>query len=335
MRIFYTPEHENHQPPAEIFNGHRMPHQEKPVRIKRILAALEETEHQISELSLAVGSEDEAALLAIIKATHDDGYLTFLQNSSSLDEGYHYPSIFPFRSESSPPENFLAKNGYYCFDLYTPISNQTYSAAVNSAYLAWKSAQRALQTGETHFALCRPPGHHAESGKMGGYCYLNNGAIAANTMKEEGVTKAAILDLDIHHGNGAEQIFSQDSKVLTISIHATPAEHFPYFSGYDHQLYQVNKNYPLPLGTNNDQYQQTLKQALEVISDFGPDGLVVSYGADTHQDDPIGGFNLITNYYAQVGAQIASLSLPTVILQEGGYDTAYLGQNVASFLSGF
>jgi acetoin utilization deacetylase AcuC-like enzyme len=171
---------------------------------------------------------------------------------------------------------------------------------------------------------------------MGGYCYFNNGGVAAQILRNASrKNRIAILDVDFHHGNGTEKIFGETEEILTVSIHADPSEKFPFFSGSETDAYLSNRNFPLPLGTANTEYHKTLLLALEVIKQHRASHLVVCFGADTHESDPIGGFKLTTDFYTKMSHLISELKIPTVVIQEGGYNTAALGENVLAFLDGF
>lgn len=333
MKIFYT-NTSKHAPPNEIFNGDRTPHQEVPARVENIKKALIKNNFEITDLSEADATSNRQ-LNNIIKKIHNEDYFTFLKTTKSFDKNYLYPSVFNYRKDVNQPGNIVAQRGYFSFDLYTPLNNTTFKSSLDSANLAYQACKHTLKTGETTYALCRPPGHHAEKGKMGGYCYLNNGAVTAQLASQTTNEKVAILDVDFHHGNGAENIFEENHNILTISIHANPSDRFPYFSGEDNTNNKSNANYPLPLGTTDEQYQKVLLKALNKIKEFKAKFLIVSFGADTHESDPIGGFKLTTNYFTQMAKTISNSDLPTVILQEGGYNTSKLGDNVVAFLKEF
>ncbi|WP_425216387.1 histone deacetylase family protein [Tumidithrix helvetica] len=190
----------------------------------------------------------------------------------------------------------------------------------------------------TAFALCRPPGHHAGHDFSGGYCYLNNVAIAAKYLSQQG--QVAILDIDYHAGNGTQDIFYASSDVLTISIHADPAWEYPYFIGYTQETGEglgqgYHHNLPLPLGTDDFTYLQTLDRALELVKNFAPHYLLLSFGADTFQGDPLGNFAISTEGLRAIGAKISSLNLPTLIVMEDGYSIDELGTNTCAMLSSF
>jgi acetoin utilization deacetylase AcuC-like enzyme len=189
------------------------------------------------------------------------------------------------------------------------------------------------------FALCRPPGHHAGADYFGGYCYLNNAAIAARAAVSRGMGPVAVLDVDYHHGNGTQDIFWEDASVLFASIHADPRTDFPYFWGHSDERGAgagegTTFNQPLPRGTGWAQYERALAKALEAITAFGAKTLIVSYGADTFAEDPIAQFALTTDDMERMGAMIGAAGLPTVTVMEGGYNVAALGHNVAAFIAG-
>jgi acetoin utilization deacetylase AcuC-like enzyme len=187
--------------------------------------------------------------------------------------------------------------------------------------------------------LCRPPGHHAGSDLVGGFCYLNNAAIAAQVLRGEHEC-VAILDVDVHHGNGTQDIFYERDDVLTVSLHADPVRFYPFFWGAADERGRgegegFNLNLPLPRGTGGDEYLAALDQALGAIDDFGPGALVVALGLDAFVDDPLAGLGLTTKDFGRVGARIRSLGLPTVLVQEGGYPSDELGENLVAVLGAF
>lgn len=337
----YNPNHTAHHPPFEIWNGQPDKHQEVPARAENILAALQRSSiYTLREVTASLSP-------ALIDLIHTPDYLAFLasmEHDLQFDEGngndgYRYPSVFNLKDGVTPPTNPLAKLGYYSFDMYTPVTKTTYESAMQSANLARQLAEDIhSQVYQVGYALCRPPGHHAESAQMGGYCYINNAAVAADYFSQFGYV--SVLDVDFHHGNGTQNIFYHRGEVQTVSLHADPTWKFPHMAGYESEKgvgegEGTNHNFVLQQGTTNEQFQDTLLRALEQISNFNSDYLVVSFGADTFVGDPIGGFALTTDYFGTMGETINQLGLPTAIVQEGGYNTEELGLNVVTFLQGF
>ena len=189
------------------------------------------------------------------------------------------------------------------------------------------------------FSLCRPPGHHATVDYCGGYCYLNNSALAAQSLLDAGRSRVAVLDVDYHHGNGTQSIFYGRDDVLTISLHADPDLEYPFFLGYADERGEggglgCNVNYPLPFGTDWAAYAPVLDDALGKIREFGPEALVVALGLDTFAGDPTTFFGIETAEYAHMGRAIGSLGLPTLVVLEGGYCVEHIGANTVTFLSG-
>lgn len=335
MHIFYDPLATRHEPPFEVFNGEQTPHQEQASRVTKITRALLAEGYTLTERQHTVPPD-------LLLQVHAPEYLKYLEHSASElgENDWIIPSVFPYWPDSDSTQlNPVAQRGQYAYDTYTPITRESLPAALGSAGCAYEAATL-VGTGSAYvaYALCRPPGHHAESSRMGGYCYFNNAAIAAQYFSHQG--RVATLDVDFHHGNGTQAIFYERADVLTTSIHAHPTWKFPYFSGFPEEMGRgdgenANVNLPLQAGTTNEQFQIALHAALQRIQDFGAQYLVISFGADTHEADPIGGFKLTTDYFHRMANTINELQLPTVIVQEGGYNTELLGKNVATFLSGF
>lgn len=313
MKIIYSNKHTGHSPRYEIYDGKLEPHAEKAERITAIVKTLKQDER------MKFYSADHFPLEHLYKI-HQREYVAFLRKKSAALKASRilYPS-------------------YFIMDTYTPITCKTYEAARSAVDVALTGAHDIVKGERIVYALCRPPGHHAEYKTMGGYCYFNNAAIAANYLSKQG--KVAILDIDFHHGNGTQSIFYNRSDVLYISIHADPHAKFPYSSGFASEQGSgeglgFNKNYPLSLGVINKQYLSILQKALRDIQIFNPSFLVVSVGFDTYEKDPIGGFKLTIPFYQRIGREISKLQLPTLIVQEGGYNIEDLGKIALSFLTG-
>lgn len=334
MLTFCSPAQKAHAPARELVNGQAEDHAETPARLGNMLA----------QMGIVRAPEDHG--LAPVEAVHDPAYVAFLQaaHDAWLAAGREDDAIgyaFPVRGRRPLAlERIDGRLGQYGFDTVTPIAAGTWGAAYGAAQSAL-SAVAAVAAGEVRqsFALCRPPGHHAGADYFGGYCYLNNAAIAARAAVAGGRGPVAVLDVDYHHGNGTQDIFYEDGGVFFASIHADPRTDFPYFWGHADERGAgagegTTFNRPLQRGTTWAGYEGALGKALEAVSRFGATTLIVSYGADTYADDPISHFALTTDDMARMGNAIATLGLPTVTVMEGGYNVAALGDNVAAFLAG-
>ena len=293
---------------------------------------------------------DNGPILAVHDADYvafiKDGFRAWIATNPLTREGVpptYYPAYFPpprwRRNRRDAPWNLSTEGyGYYTFDLTAPLIEGTYQAAVGSAQCAIAAANLILKGERAAYALCRPPGHHAGRDFSGGYCYFNNTAIAARLLSARG--PVTILDIDYHHGNGTQDIFWEDDRVLTISIHCDPQVDYPYFVGYADETGAgkgagCNLNLPLPPRTGGATYLAALQTAIERLKAFNPWALIIAVGFDTFNGDPIGKLTLTTLDYAVIAQRIKSIGLPTVIVQEGGYNAEALGMNVVAFLSAF
>ena len=331
MIVIYPAHHRQHRPPNEIFNGNREPHAEVPERI----------EHIKESLAGVSGLEYKVPLrfpLSWITKVHTREYVDYVAHvSASSGRSYVYPSVFPY-GPNQKTSHEVGLRGQYGFDMYTPVNNTTFEAARGSAMAALTGASYAARGERFSYALCRPPGHHAEPSRMGGYCYFNNAGIAAHYLSRRG--KVAILDVDVHHGNGTQAIFYERSDVLVVNIHADPDTRFPYFTGRQKERgagkgLGFNVNFPMPLKTGDRDYETALTRAVARVRSFTPQYFVISIGYDTHRDDPIGGFALTTAYYGHMAQVLAGVGVPTVLVQEGGYNTGTLGTVARTFVEGF
>ncbi len=197
------------------------------------------------------------------------------------------------------------------------------------------AADRTIDDGATAYGLCRPPGHHAGRDRFGGYCFVNNAAVAAQRLRDRGIERVGVLDVDYHHGNGTQEIFESRRDVVCVSIHANPTEEFPWFAGFADERgvgegEGANLNLPLPRGASRSAWFDALSTGLERLDSV--DALVVSLGVDTFEGDPLGTFSLTTDDYGRMASEIAALGVPTVLVQEGGYESDDLGRNVVTFL---
>jgi acetoin utilization deacetylase AcuC-like enzyme len=315
--------------------------QEGPERILAIQNAINEV-----GLGKCIAPDDHGE--KPIHRVHDHNYIQFLksiyeENAKSIGKaGPVYPETFALRFARHKPDALLPSKGYYGFDIYTPISRGTWEAAYWSAQCAITGVELGLQGENVVYAVCRPSGHHAGKDYFGGFCYLNNAAIAAQHLHAKSIKKVAILDIDFHHGNGTQDIFYSDPDTLYCSLHGDPEYAFPYFTGYTDERGNgegegYNYNWPLPMRTSDSIYLSSLYKALDVITQFNPGYLVVSAGFDIGAGDPYGGFQITTDGLKNIGHGIASLAtkIPIIIIQEGGYVSTRLGQYVVAFLSQF
>ncbi|HPQ39142.1 MAG TPA: histone deacetylase family protein [bacterium] len=274
-----------------------------------------------------------------IAAVHDRGYMSYFKKASAQipENAPLYPYVFPIRNRIRPPVELPVRAGYYCIDTFTPISRQSYEAARFAVDCTLTAAQEIVSGRRIAYALVRPPGHHAERGFFGGFCYFNNAAIAAQYLSTFGTV--AILDVDYHHGNGQQDIFYRRNDVLTVSIHGHPRFSYPYFTGFADEKGEgdglgFNVNYPLSKGIDAGTYMRTLEAALRRVKKFGPTYLVVCFGLDTAKGDPTGTWSLNAQDFGKMGRAIGALAVCTLVVQEGGYRTRSLGQNCREFLLG-
>ena len=334
MRRFFSPCQLAHAPFVELHNGAFAPYAEVPARATTILRAIGGAE------------EPEDAGEAPILAVHAPAYLRFLKEAPAMwraagRAGEAIPYAFPVVGRRPLRlDRVDALLGAHAFDATTPITADTWNSAYWNAQTA-VAATRAVLGGErAAFALCRPPGHHAGADYCGGYCHLNVAAIAARQAQAAGHARVAVLDIDYHHGNGTQDIFWEDGSVFYASVHADPASDYPFYWGHADERGAgegegATLNLPLPHGTTLEPFRAAQARALAAIAAFGATLLVVSFGADTWEGDPISHFKLKTAEYRVLAQDIAAAGLPTVVVMEGGYAVDALGANGVSLLAGF
>jgi len=304
---------------------------ERPARIASLLKGIEGLpvlEHPVRSYSSGP-----------IRAVHDAGLLNFLAQAPKklAPRELLYPNVFPIRKPERIPKSWDMQAGYYCIDTFTPLTAASYLAARNAVNGSLTGADLLLKGSPLVYVLCRPPGHHAERRVFGGFCYLNNAAIAAHHLSMQG--RVAFLDIDFHHGNGSQNIFYDRKDVYFISIHGHPLTAYPYFSGYldekgEGEGLGFNRNFPLKPGTGNEKYLKALAEAVGIISRYKPDFLVVSVGFDFMQGDPTGSFEVTPAGVRRVGELLATLRLPTLLVQEGGYSLRNLRLGARGFIQG-
>lgn len=307
---------------------------ESPVRIDSILKEISETDY-FQAYPPRRYSESH------IRAVHDEEYIDYFKNvCADLAPGESvYPYVFPIRNRTRPPKELPVRAGYYCIDTFTPLNRNAFLAARRAVDCAITAAWHILDYDRLAYALVRPPGHHAESDSFGGFCYFNSVAVAANYLTIYGTGKVAILDVDYHHGNGQQDIFWSRGDVLTVSLHGHPSFAYPYFSGFadekgDGEGKNCNLNIPLRETTSFETYKKSLTRAINRIDRFNPAYLIIALGLDTAREDPTGSWSFEADNFEEMGRMIGGLHLPTVAVQEGGYDTRVLGINALHFFKG-
>jgi acetoin utilization deacetylase AcuC-like enzyme len=342
MISLFSDTHAAHAPAFEIFRGDRVPCFETPQRAQFVRDQLLARGHSVHTPQF-----DSRPVLAQV---HSARYLRFLEGAwadwLALDPAHAdrqpFPSVWPVRTLRSDrePANFTARLGLYAMDNGSPLVAGTWLAAKAGADAA-ASAAAFVQAGERAVFCCtRPPGHHAGADFMGGYCFLNNAAVAAQALRDGGAARVAVLDVDYHHGNGTQSIFYNRSDVLFVSVHGDPRTEYPFYLGHADETGAgegagFNLNLPLAAGSSVDAWFDALDVGLGRVRGFGADALVVSLGLDTFAGDPISTFHLQAADYLRLGRRVAGLALPTVFVLEGGYAAADLGVNAVNVLEGF
>jgi acetoin utilization deacetylase AcuC-like enzyme len=343
MLTIYNDKHALHQGKVEMFRGELVPCFEVPARADFVLRELRE--RKFGEIARP---QDVPA--GVITRIHSQRYVDFLAGAwdewVALDPANAQrdaiPSYWPIRGFRSDvlPASFPARMGLFSFDAGSPLTSGTWAAARAGACCAITAAHKVLQGERAAFALTRPPGHHAGMDFFGGYCFLNNAALAAQALRDAGVRRVAVLDVDYHHGNGTQAIFYDRADVFFASVHGDPHTEYPYFLGYADERGTgagegCNLNLPLARGSGFLQWRTALALALKAIAAFKADALVVSLGVDTFAGDPISGFGLHSTDYLAIGEDLAAAGLPTVFVFEGGYAVAEIGINTVNVLDGF
>ena len=339
MLTVYSEKHRLRNAKTELSGGELVAPFECPERAEHIL-------QRAKDVGLGnILAPDEFGLDAVMRV-HNSDFLRFLETcwadwQAAGFDGEAIPTIWPSRRMSERiPDHIDGRLGYYALAAETSIANGTWEAARASANVAL-TAQAAIRDG-THaaFALCRPPGHHAASDMFGGYCFINNAAVAAQAFIDQGASRVALLDVDFHHGNGSQEIFYNRDDVMFLSLHGDPREAFPHFLGYADETGQgkgegYNHNYPMLPGTDYAAWSKALADACRKINDYAPDAIIVSLGVDTFENDPISFFKLNSDDFKRYGSLIAGLRRPTLFVMEGGYAVEEIGVNAINVLQGF
>lgn len=340
MKTVFSPRHIGHSNQLELVAGGIVPGFEKPSRADYVIGRVRDV--GLGEI-LAPDEHD----LGAAGRVHRADYLAFLPTvwdrwTAAGRSGTALPFTWPTRGLRGdvPPDFIDGLLGYYSFDAGAGVVAGTWDA-VKSSHDTALSAAALVHGGErAAFALCRPPGHHAGAGFMGGYCYINNAAVAAQWFRDRGARRVSILDVDYHHGNGTQEIFWERADVQVINLHADPMQEYPYFLGHADERGSgagegFNINYPMPFGTAFDRWDAALQDACARLAAYAPDVVVVSLGVDTFEKDPISKFKLTSADYPRIGQRIARLGLPTLFVMEGGYAVEEIGINAVGVLTGF
>lgn len=340
MRTVYSDRHHRHHGHAELHDGEMVPCFEMPRRAEMIL-------DRVRAVGLGEVIEPQAFGLDPIRRVHAPDYVDFLATAwrdwTAIGRTNDaLPLVWPVPSMRTDrvPRHIDGRLGYYSLDASAPITAGTWDALQAGADVALTAASLLVAGERAAFALTRPPGHHAATSAMGGYCYVNNAAVAAQHLRDRGCPRVAIVDVDYHHGNGTQRIFEARGDVLFLSIHADPVVEYPFFLGYaDEHGHGAGEgathNFPLPFGTTWTGYAEALSAACGVMRAWSPDAIVVSLGVDTYEHDPISEFELKRDDYPRIGEALAALDRPTVFVMEGGYAVEDIGVNAVSVLTGF
>jgi acetoin utilization deacetylase AcuC-like enzyme len=337
MIVITTNAHAAHDPATMAPSPSGRPFYDRPERVSQLLGA-------VHMLGLPTTQAPDHGL-APIAAVHDAGYLHFLETAFERWQSTPLagPAVRTFGYAVRPmqrrPDAIVGQAGYYLSGETVPVLQGTWAAAKTSAHVAIEGAMRILSGAREAYALCRPSGHHVYADLAGGFCYLNNAAIAAQVLLGGGV-KPAVLDVDVHHGNGTQAIFYQRDDVYFCSVHGDPRMLYPWYAGYEDETgagkgVGCNLNLPLAAGTENSGYVAAVDAGLAAIRRFGASALIVSLGFDAQAGDPTANLSVTGEGFRSIGQQIGGLGLPTLLVQEGGYLVEKLGDNLAAFLGGF
>lgn len=341
MQVVYSDGHNRHAPREAVYRGVTTRYMEVPERANELIDLIRRRKHPVKE------PRDFG--LAPVAKIHTPDYIAFLQNAwrnwqatavpTGLASAHVAAHGFAVRQMNEKPTSFAGQLGYYLSGSGVPIQEHTFDAAVTSAHVAVEAAETILGGAREAYALCRPPGHHAYADLAGGFCFFNNAAIATQHLVEKS-GRVAILDFDVHHGNGTQGIFYNRNDVFFASIHADPNEAYPFYAGYTHQRGEgaglgYNLNIPLPLKSPDDVFLAAIENAITAIRTYAPAALVVSVGFDAFVDDLQKLLAVTTGGFGKVGELIGAIDLPVLLVQEGGYNVQKLGDNLDSFLTGF
>ncbi len=340
MQVFHSDAQAGHAPDRYALGRDVMPARETPDRVDALLATLRRAGHRI-EAPAAFG-------MAALRAVHDEGYLEFLRTAHARWRAqfgadprgeWCVPLAFPNRRMTARPESIVGQAGYYLSSTTSPIGAGTWAAIAGAADCAMAGATALLDGARQAYALCRPPGHHAYADVGAGFCYVNNVAVAAHHLAQAR-GRVAILDIDVHHGNGTQGIFWRRDDVHFVSIHGDPDGGYPYFAGRADEVGEGpgaghTRNLPLPIGSRDPVWLDAVRAGLDSVLAYRPSMLLVSLGLDAYERDPSAMLAVSTDGFAAAGRLIGQAGLPTLLVQEGGYAVDDLGRNLEAFLGAF
>jgi acetoin utilization deacetylase AcuC-like enzyme len=337
MKVVCNPEHHAHQPDFFLFRGRVISSKEQPARLDALLAGVRDARLDVIE------PNDYG--IAPAAAVHTARYLDFLQHGHALwatlpdASAEIVANVHPLIAGSGYPQSIVGRAGYHMSDTACPIGAGTWRAALRGSHAACHAAELVMHGEDAAYVLTRPPGHHAGRERAGGFCYINNAAVAAERLRSR-ASRVAIIDVDVHHGNGTQEIFYERRDVLHVSLHADPSLFYPFFTGYREETgagegRDCNVNLPLPIGTGDADYLRVLADACDTVSAYRPDALVIALGLDIYRGDPLSAFAISKEGFHAIGRRLGAMAMPTVIVQEGGYLSPALGTNLGAFLDGY
>ncbi|MDH3666876.1 MAG: histone deacetylase family protein [Paracoccaceae bacterium] len=342
MKVFWSRQHAAHQPEFFIMRGIVRRHHERPERVGVLLeaaraAGLEDTE--VEEVTV----DERTRIVDRLIRIHDPAYVEFILEAHArwAQLPGAGPEIIPGIRAMPPseahPEDIAGLSGRFLGDMASPIGAGTAEAALSAVKIAGAAASEIACGARLAYALCRPPGHHAAQAVTGGGCYFSNIAAAIAVLRGQ-APRVAVLDIDAHHGNGTQSLFWERTDVLTVSVHADPANFYPFYWGYAHETggagaEGLNLNLPVPVGSVDGTWLDAVKTSCAQVRDFAPDVLVVALGQDPHEADLLGAMRVTNDGFARAGALIAALGLPVLVVQEGGYLSPELGTATTGFLT--
>ncbi len=345
--LVWSDDHRLHEPNAEIWVGVSTPAVETAARADAIRRALVAAGAGIVSAAphddSALEAVHDAALLAFLASAWRDWEAAGLPEDPGQDRVVPY--IFPHPGLIGPLEPLVpaatwARPGTFCFDTMTLIGPGTWEAARGAADAALTAADLVSGGCDVVYACCRPPGHHVTRSAYGGSCYLNNAAIAAARLRDLGAARVGIVDIDAHHGNGAQSIFWERNDVFVGSVHVDPATGwFPHYLGTAAergagQGIGANLNVPLPPGAGDADWLRGVAEIVQAARGNGAEALVLALGVDAAGGDPESPLQVTEAGFREAGRIVATQGLPCVVVQEGGYDLGSIGQLVLATLEG-